>query len=175
MSFNTTFLHETRPEVLKALINRFMTENVLQEAHIWVVRAFQLIEEGKLEFETDFLRLQESVLKFLQQWRKLATTFVTWNDLVARRSWKNYDGCLKMIVLVALTLEIFLLQKDASNTYQQNLYRPDSQRVLELKKDYLHWYSTKPWMHHFLDVVYLSNKVRSLNCILWTKWKSFTN
>lgn len=43
-------------------------------------------------------------------WKRLATKFMTWIHLFAKRFWRDYDLCLLMCVLSSLKLDVLQLQ-----------------------------------------------------------------
>lgn len=69
--------HGSWPMVISALIQRFITVNVLQEAHYQLILASQRPNEETCSLIPEFQDLEDNVVTFLQLWKKLLTMVVT--------------------------------------------------------------------------------------------------
>lgn len=64
MSADPNIYLDTWPVVTGAVIQRFLTKHILQETHDLLTQASYQLEEDKIEFETRYFKLKDSVTTF---------------------------------------------------------------------------------------------------------------
>lgn len=79
MNTDAHVYHETGPAVINAPIERFLIENMLQEAYDLVTRASQWPDEGKLEIETRLSNATRQCCHIFKAMEGVTIMFVAWS------------------------------------------------------------------------------------------------